>query len=103
MLTIIADIQVHSAKNRQIVLDALALIRPVVLAEAGCHGYEPLVDQDTHAPFQTKDPNSILMLEKWQTVEHLQAHLNAPHMLDYREKVKDYVRDVKIRILETGI
>ncbi|WP_343596926.1 putative quinol monooxygenase [Acinetobacter sp.] len=103
MLTIIADIQVHAAKNRQLVLDALALIRPVVLAEAGCHGYEPLVDHNTSAPFQTVDPNSILMLEKWQTVEHLKAHLSTPHMLAYQEQVKDYVRDVKIRILETGI
>jgi quinol monooxygenase YgiN len=38
-------------------------------------------------------------MEKWRSVEDLKAHLNAPHMLDYRDKVEDMVEHVSIRVL----
>ncbi|MDR0067744.1 antibiotic biosynthesis monooxygenase, partial [Acinetobacter sp. 11520] len=44
MLTIIAEIRTKSGgQHRQNVLDAFQKIIPTVLAEDGCHGYEPLV------------------------------------------------------------
>ena len=45
MLTIIAEIRTQSGgQHRQNVLNAFQKIIPTVLAEDGCHGYEPLVD-----------------------------------------------------------
>lgn len=104
MLTIIAEIRTQSGgRHRQNVLDAFQKIIPTVLAEDGCHGYEPLIDYKSNASFQTQEPDTIVMLEKWESVAHLEAHLATPHMQAHHAAVKDDVVDVKIRILESGV
>lgn len=103
MLTIIAEIRIQSGgQHRQNVLDAFQKIIPTVLAEEGCHGYEPLIDHKSNASFQTQEPDTIVMLEKWESVAHLEAHLATPHMQAHHEAVQHDVVDVKIRILESG-
>jgi quinol monooxygenase YgiN len=42
----------------------------------------------------------VTVIEKWQSVEALQKHLEAPHMVRYRRTVKDLVLSVSIRVLE---
>ena len=42
----------------------------------------------------------MTVIEKWDSVEALQAHLEAPHMARYRRTVKDIVLEVSIRVLE---
>jgi len=104
MLTIIAEIRTRSGEqHRQNVLNAFQKIIPTVLAEEGCHGYEPLIDHKSNASFQTQEPDTIVMLEKWKSVAHLEAHLATPHMQAHHAAVKDDVIDVKIKILESGI
>lgn len=39
-------------------------------------GYEPLVDHISNASFQNKDPDIIVMLEKWESVAHLGSTLS---------------------------
>ena len=41
-----------------------------------------------------------VILEKWESLDHLNAHLAADHMDEYREKVKDLVVGVSLQILE---
>ncbi len=48
-------------------------------------------------------PDIIVMLEKWESVAHLEAHLATPHMQAHHEAVKDDVVDVKIKMLESGV
>ncbi|WP_105736292.1 putative quinol monooxygenase [Cronobacter dublinensis] len=104
MLTVIAEIRTRpGAHHRQAVLDELKKIIPVVLAEAGCHGYAPMVDSATGLAFQTSAPDSIVMVEQWASAEHLKAHLETPHMLGFRDAVKGDVLDTTIRILESGV
>jgi quinol monooxygenase YgiN len=43
------------------------------------------------------------MLEHWESVEHLNAHLQTPHMQAYQQQVKDDVLNVKIRIMQKGL
>ncbi|TLX61939.1 antibiotic biosynthesis monooxygenase [Stutzerimonas nosocomialis] len=98
MIHVIATL--HTAPGaRPRVLQALAEVTPQVLAERGCLAYQPLVDLATDMAAQTVDEDSILMFEQWQSVDDLQAHLQTPHMLRYRERVGDEVTRVTLRIL----
>ncbi|OTG60764.1 antibiotic biosynthesis monooxygenase [Acinetobacter sp. ANC 3903] len=104
MLTIIADIQLRpGTEHREKVLNAFRKITPVVLQEEGCHGYQLLIDHESDVHYQTKIPDSITMLEHWESVEHLNAHLQTPHMQAYQQQVKDDVLNVKIRIMQKGL
>ena len=40
------------------------------------------------------------VVEKWEDIEALEAHLVAPHMLAYRERVKSMVRSATLHILQ---
>ena len=42
----------------------------------------------------------VTVVEKWQSLDHLTAHLAAPHMMEYRVRVKDYVTRVSLQVLE---
>lgn len=104
MLTVIAEIRTRPGQHhRQAVLDALAKIVPTVLQEEGCHGYAPMIDSAAGVSFQTTAPDSIVMVEQWETVAHLEAHLQTGHMKAWSEAVKSDVLDTHIRILETGV
>jgi quinol monooxygenase YgiN len=103
MLTIIAEIHAHpNDSHKEKIIQAFKKITPTVLQEQGCHGYQLLVDANVEASYQTKDSDLIIMLEKWETIEHLNAHLQTEHMQTYQVEVKDHVADIKIRILDHG-
>ncbi|MBO5201496.1 MAG: antibiotic biosynthesis monooxygenase [Lentisphaeria bacterium] len=59
-----------------------------VRAEDGCifyHLNEP-TDAGVGAPV---DPDECVYVECWESAEHLQKHLQQPHMKAFIEKVKD--------------
>jgi quinol monooxygenase YgiN len=100
MIHVIATIST-AAGRRDEVLAAFRELIPLVLAEAGCIEYGTAIDLAT--PIAVQSPvrdDAVIVVEKWQSVDALQAHLAAPHMLRHRERVKDMVRDVKIQILQ---
>lgn len=53
-------------------------------------------------PWKHNSPDSIFMLEQWETLRHLDQHQQMPHMEAHRTAIKDYVTDVKILVLEPG-
>jgi quinol monooxygenase YgiN len=74
---------------------------PKVRAEDGCVNYEPTVDVDSGIPIQGEPrENMVTIVEAWESVAALHAHLKAPHMLAYREQVKDLVKEIRIQVLE---
>jgi quinol monooxygenase YgiN len=72
---------------------------PAVLAEDGCIEYVPTVDAASSLPPQQLDPAVVTIVEKWQSLGALHAHINSPHMLDYREKTKDLVENMTLKVL----
>ncbi|MBE9521553.1 MAG: antibiotic biosynthesis monooxygenase, partial [Proteobacteria bacterium] len=68
--------------------------------ENGCIEYFPAVDIDADLPPQSLDENVVTIIEKWENLEALRDHLNAPHMLAYKEKVKNIVEDVSLKVLQ---
>lgn len=74
---------------------------PNVKAEKGCLSYEPTVDTDSGLSVQIEmRDNGVTIVESWESVEALHAHFKAPHMLTYREAVKDLVNRVSIQVLK---
>ncbi len=99
MINVIASIRVKTGK----LSDYLAILKanmPVVKKEKGCIEYVPTIDVDTKLPPQVLDKNCVTLLEKWESLEALHVHLGAPHMLDYREKVKDLIESVTLKVLQ---
>jgi quinol monooxygenase YgiN len=98
MIHVLASIQVKEGR----VADFLAIFKanvPNVLKEDGCIEYGPTVDVATKLPPQVVDKNIVTIVEKWESLPHLEAHLVAPHMLAYKEKVKDIVVKVSLKVL----
>ncbi len=98
MVNVIASIEVkegHLAEFIKIFVDNV----PNVLAEKGCIEYTPTVDVSTNIGAQVADKNIVTIIEKWESLDHLYAHLKAPHMNIYRKKVKDMVAGVTIKVL----
>jgi quinol monooxygenase YgiN len=44
----------------------------------------------------------VTVIEKWNSLEDLKAHLEAPHMLVFRGRVKDLVSEVSLKVLEAA-
>lgn len=99
MINVIASIKVTSSQ-----LDAFIEIFksniPNVLNEEGCLEYSATIDFKTDIPIQVIDASIVTIIEKWESYPHLQTHLIAPHMLEYKTKVENMVESVSLKILE---
>ncbi|WP_419685920.1 putative quinol monooxygenase [Serratia marcescens] len=102
MITVIAEIKVKPG-HRATVLQAIEKLMPLVLAEEGCGEYTPMIDSRTQAPWQKRSPDSVFMLEKWQSLAHLEKHLQIDHMLKHRETIKGYVLGTELYVLENAL
>lgn len=99
MLTVIAEICVKPGR-REHVMAAINQLTPVVLEEEGCGLYDALVDHNAQVPWKQHSPDSIFMVEHWQSLRHLEQHQQMPHMEAHRANIKEDVVDVKIFVLE---
>ena len=99
MIQVIASIRVKSGKLAEF-LEIFKANVPAVRQETGCLEYFPAVDVDTGLQPQVRDANLVTIIEKWESVQALQDHLQTPHMLSYREQVKDLVEDLSLKVLQ---
>lgn len=99
MITVLAFIHVKPG-SRSAFLEAFRANVPNVLGEAGCIEYYPAVDAPADLPPQKLDENLVTIIEKWESLDALRTHLAAPHMSVYREKVKDIVAGVDLKVLQ---
>ena len=72
---------------------------PKVLAEDGCIEYAPMVDVPIDVPVQALNDSVVTVVEKWESVVHLKAHFQAPHMLSFKDEVADMVENVSLKVL----
>jgi quinol monooxygenase YgiN len=86
--------------RREELLTALRANLPAVRAEQGCIEYGPVVDVEGYGAPQTPiGPDSLVILESWESAPTLRAHMVAPHMAAYAAKTKDLIASRTIHIL----
>jgi quinol monooxygenase YgiN len=99
MICVIATIEVVEGRCEDF-LAKFHRVVPKVLAERGCLEYAPMVDVATGIGLQTSArPHVVTVVEKWESIEALEAHLIAPHMIEHRKGVKGLVKETSLRIL----
>jgi quinol monooxygenase YgiN len=98
MINVIASIHIKEGRLSEFVEIFKSNI-PNVLEEKGCIEYVPTIDVPSGLPSQELNNHVVTIIEKWGSLEDLQAHLSTPHMLAYKEKVMDLVDKVSLKVL----
>ena len=98
MINVIASIHIKEGRLSDFI-EIFKTNIPKVLEEKGCVEYVPTIDIPTGLPLQKLNNNVVTIIEKWSSLEDLQTHLTAPHMLAYKEKVKNLVDNVSLKVL----
>jgi quinol monooxygenase YgiN len=99
MINVIASIRVKAGRLSEF-LEIFKSNVPSVTEERGCIEYFPAIDIEASLSQQSLDKNVVTIIEKWESLEALCDHLKAPHMLAYREKVKDIVEGISLKVLK---
>lgn len=100
MIHVIATVELFEGK-RDAFLEEFRRIVPLVRAEVGCLEYGPTADAPTDIPVQIPcRADTVTILEKWTDLSALKVHLGAAHMIEYRQRVRDFVKSVALQILE---
>jgi quinol monooxygenase YgiN len=89
-LTIVANI---TAEQEQVELVKAALVKliPTTRAEAGCIRY------DLHR--DNEEPRHFMFIETWESREHWQEHMQAPHLAAYLEATDGAVSEFTVHEL----
>jgi quinol monooxygenase YgiN len=101
MIHVIASIGVKPGKRAAFIAKFKANV-PNVLAEDGCIEYIPTIDADSGIEVQWVDETVVTVIEKWASLAALQAHLEAPHMKQFKNATASLVEDVSLTILENA-
>jgi quinol monooxygenase YgiN len=100
MIHVIATIDLVAGKRAAFLVEFHKLV-PLVLDEQGCIEYGPTVDLATGIAAQIPLREDVVtIVEKWESLEALHVHLQAPHMGPYRARVKDLVKGVQLQVLQ---
>lgn len=100
MVHVIAAIDVAEGKRDEF-LKIFATLVPQVHAEDGCIAYEATCDVDSGIEVQIPvRTNTITVVEKWESLDALKAHLTIAHMDEFRSNVSDIVTGISLQILE---
>lgn len=101
MIHTIAFIKVKPGERGRF-LEIFHKLVPEVLAEEGCLAYGPTVDVDAGLGDVQEGPdeNLVTVVEQWESVKHLQAHLAAPHMDRFREEAGPIIDSLKVHVVE---
>ena len=99
MIHVIATIELKP-NCRDAYLTVLKANVPNVKAEAGCLAYEPSLDIDSGLPAQgAVRENVVTIIEAWESLEALDAHIKTPHMDTFFKNVGGYIVKSDVRVM----
>ena len=80
--------------------EEFARLAPEVQAEDGCIEYGAAMDVPSGLAIQEPvRPDVVMVIEKWNDLGALAAHLEAPHMVEWRRRVGDLMTGVSLQVL----
>jgi quinol monooxygenase YgiN len=100
MIHVIATITTKPGQ-RAAVLDRFLTVVPIVHAEDGCIEYRPIVDNDAglDGAREALGPDSYVVIEKWASVEALDAHAATDHMRQFGEDTRERIAHRVLRVM----
>ena len=99
MISVIAKIEV-AAGRRDEFSSIFEQLVPKVLVEEGCIEYGPWIDEPTDVSLQEPAGDDVVVaIEKWESVEALKAHMEVPHMIEFRDAIEGLVTRISLQIL----
>ena len=73
---------------------------PTVREEDGCIMYELTEDFNSGLSAQVAvDEDATTFIEAWESMEHLMAHLQSPHMAKFRERITGLRKSSSLQIV----
>jgi len=100
VIHVIATVDLHP-DTRERFLHEFSQVAPQVRAEQGCIEYGAAVDVATGMAVQIPvRSDTVTVVEKWSSVEALQAHVVTPHMRAFFERTQGFVVHLTIQVLE---
>ena len=101
MIHVIATIETHPGKMQEFLDYFIDVLVPKVRAEEGCLEYLPTIDVPRPLPKHPEPrENVVTIVERWTSLDTLEAHRNASHMHEYREFVRPLVARTSIQVLQ---
>jgi quinol monooxygenase YgiN len=97
MIHVVAILTAKPGRRAE-VLEAFKANVPAVLAEDGCLEYSAVVDIVGADP--AFGPDTFLVVEKWESPTHLEAHAATPHMRAFGERVRDLMAGRAVHVLQ---
>ena len=99
MICVVATLELTPGRRDDFLKIFHALV-PKVQAEEGCIEYAPMVDVATSLGAQGEVRNdAVTVVEKWESVEALEAHLIIDHMNEFRAAAKGMLQGMSLQIL----
>ena len=99
MINVIAVITASPGKRGELLAAFKENVR-AVHAEEGCIEYAATIDANGFGKLQALyGEDTFVVLEKWESKEHLMEHAVADHMKAYAKKTKHLIVDRKIHIM----
>jgi quinol monooxygenase YgiN len=92
MIHVVATITARPGKRTELLQHFLAVL-PAVHAEDGCIEYRPVIDNGAGLD-DAREPageDSYIVIEKWASVEALDAHAATGHMHAFGEKARELI------------
>lgn len=87
--------------QRERILQAFREIVDAVRAEAGCIDYDVVVDHPQSSSGRARfGDDTFVVVEKWASLEALQAHSESGHLKAYAIKVKDLTAHRAVHVLQ---
>lgn len=86
-------------------LDLYRILVPKVMAlEPGCLQYAPTIDFDLGLDRQDRNPDMIVVTERWKTIDDFKAHISGPpHVAEFRAALKEVLVKITLKITQDAI